>query len=138
MSYRIAIRNGIGTVTSGAPATLTRSVIHKSSNANNAVSWGAGVKSIFIDCTSDVFHSQQAQLDNALARVKTTTFTAIRNIHDQMLIFCFAACALWVAAGLGVVRQLQDLPMRQKAAAAVVANTLKAGSLQLRSEPARL
>ena len=67
---------GIGTVTSGAPATLTRSVILKSSNSNNAVSWGVGVKDVIIDCPSDVLHSLQAQLDNALTRIKTTVFTA--------------------------------------------------------------
>lgn len=67
---------GIGTVTTGAPATLTRSVILRSSNSNNAVSWGAGTRDIFVDCTSDVLHSLQTQLDNTMTRVKTTAFTS--------------------------------------------------------------
>lgn len=40
---------GIGTVTSGAPATLSRDAILASTNSNNAVSWGAGTKDIFCD-----------------------------------------------------------------------------------------
>jgi hypothetical protein len=37
---------GIGLVTSGAPATLTRQVILSSSNAGSAVNWAAGTKDI--------------------------------------------------------------------------------------------
>lgn len=40
---------GIGTVTSGAPATISRDSILASSNSNNPVNWGAGTKDIFCD-----------------------------------------------------------------------------------------
>ena len=43
---------GIGTVTSGAPDTLSRDYIWKSSNSDAAVNWGAGVKSIYIDAAA--------------------------------------------------------------------------------------
>lgn len=43
---------GIGTVTSGAPVTLSRDYIWKSTNSDNAVSWSAGVKSIYCDAAS--------------------------------------------------------------------------------------
>lgn len=40
---------GVGTVTAGAPDTLTRDFVIASSNGGNAVSWASGVKTIFID-----------------------------------------------------------------------------------------
>ena len=43
---------GIGTVTSGAPATISRDSILLSSNANLAVSWGPGSKRIFCDLSA--------------------------------------------------------------------------------------
>lgn len=43
---------GVGTVTTGAPATLSRDSITASSNSNNAVSWAAGVKDIFCDVSA--------------------------------------------------------------------------------------
>jgi hypothetical protein len=39
--------NGIGTVTSGTPDTLARTLILSSSNAGAAVNWGAGTKNVF-------------------------------------------------------------------------------------------
>ena len=69
---------GIGTVTSGAPATLTRSTILKSSNGNNAVSWGAGTKDIICGAPADLFHSLQVAIDTAAYanRFKTTVLTS--------------------------------------------------------------
>lgn len=43
---------GIGTITSGAPSTLSRDQILASSNSNNAVNWGSGIKDIFCDISA--------------------------------------------------------------------------------------
>jgi len=68
---------GIGTVTAGAPATLSRDDVLASSNANNAVSWGAGVKDIFCDVAAAAVEALQANFEaTAVNRAKTTTFTA--------------------------------------------------------------
>jgi hypothetical protein len=68
---------GIGVVTSGAPATITRAAILESSNSNNAVNWGVGVKDIILDAPAAVFHSLQAAIDGAsyVNRAKTTVIT---------------------------------------------------------------
>lgn len=76
---------GVGTVASGAPATITRSSILESSNGNNAVSWGAGVKDIMIDAPAALFHSLQASVDagtfvnRVVSTVRTTTGTFTRD-----------------------------------------------------------
>lgn len=64
---------GIGTVTSGAPATLSRDAILASSNSNNAVNWPAGVKDIFVDLPA----SLASQIQEApVVETKVTVFTA--------------------------------------------------------------
>lgn len=45
---------GCGTVTTGSPDTLTRTTILASSNANAAVSWGAGTKDIWVELPASV------------------------------------------------------------------------------------
>lgn len=40
---------GIGTVTSGSPSTLSRTTIISSSNGGAAVNWGAGTRNVFCD-----------------------------------------------------------------------------------------
>lgn len=43
---------GVGTVMAGTPATLSRDTVVESSNADNAVDWGAGVRNVFISASS--------------------------------------------------------------------------------------
>jgi hypothetical protein len=66
---------GLGTVTSGAPSTLTRSTILASSNSGNAVSWGAGIKDIYVDlmgaAANLIFPST-----SVVGGIKLTVFTA--------------------------------------------------------------
>lgn len=90
----------IGTVTAGTPAMLTRSTILESSNANNAVSWGAGVKDIFIDAAAAVFHSLQSTMDTTLfASVKVTVRTTTGTFTKDAK--CLQARVRIVGAGGG-------------------------------------
>lgn len=45
---------GIGTVASGATATITRDVILSSSNGGSSVNWGGGTKDIYLDVPADL------------------------------------------------------------------------------------
>lgn len=73
---------GIGTTGAG---TITRASILESSNGNNAVSWGAGVKDIMLDAPAALFHSLQASVDagtyvnRVVSTVRTTTGTFTRD-----------------------------------------------------------
>ena len=42
------IENGLGTLTAGAPATLSRDTIIRSTNGNAAISWGGGTRDVFL------------------------------------------------------------------------------------------
>jgi hypothetical protein len=76
---------GIGTVTDGAPDTLTRDEIYSSSNADAAVNWSAGIKNIFIANPSrnisglarlyirNVSNTQDATAQTAVSAGVTTT-----------------------------------------------------------------
>lgn len=71
---------GLGTVTAGAPATLSRDVILSSSNSGNAVNWGAGVKDIFVDVAAAVFDSLQAYIDAEIADLQDQITAAVGDI----------------------------------------------------------
>lgn len=93
----------IGTVTAGTPAQLTRDQILESSNANNAVSWGAGDKDVILDAPAAVFHSLQSQIDTVpVTRVKTTAFTSSGTLTtDADTLFAFVEIVGGCAAGGG-------------------------------------
>jgi hypothetical protein len=85
---------GIGTVTSGAPATLSRDSIIASSNSNNAVSWGAGVKDIFCSVPATLFSQVHATpFASVKPTVRTTTGTFTRDAK------CIGARVRIVAGG---------------------------------------
>lgn len=66
---------GIGLVSAGPPATISRALVLESSNSDNAVNWGSGVKDIFVDAAAAVFHGLQNQIDTIpITRTKTTLF----------------------------------------------------------------
>ena len=93
----------IGTVTSGAPATLTRQSVRASSNSNNAVNWGAGVKDIFVDVSAAVFDALQTNLEStAVNRQKTTLITASGTFtRDADCMFAWVRIVGGGAAGGG-------------------------------------
>lgn len=94
---------GIGTVTS-APPTLSRSVILKSSNANNPVVWGAGTKDIMIGAPAELFHSLQTAVDagpyvnRVVSTLRTTTGTFTR---DADCLYAFVRIVAGGGAGGG-------------------------------------
>src|SRR5690606_38661179 len=74
---------GIGTVTAGSPSTLSRDTILESSNSNNAVNWGAGIKDVVIAPVAAMFDALQSAIDslksdvgdaeNAISALETLT-----------------------------------------------------------------
>ena len=67
---------------------------------NAAVSWGVGIKDILIAPVADLFHSLQAQLDNMLTRVKTTSFHGERHVHDRHRLSVSPGCVVSLVAVL--------------------------------------
>lgn len=68
--------SGIGTITAGAPDSLTRDSILSSTNGGNAVNWGPGVKDIMCAPVVAMLHSLQDQIDTVpVAATKTTVRT---------------------------------------------------------------
>lgn len=59
----LAWETGIGKVVTGSPDTLQRFRVHKSSNANAAVNWGAGVKNVRLGMIADVMPARDENLN---------------------------------------------------------------------------
>src|SRR5690606_29655240 len=55
---------GIGTVTAGSPSTLSRDTILASSNSNNAVNWGVGIKDVVVPASAAMFDALQSAIDS--------------------------------------------------------------------------
>lgn len=70
---------GYGTVTTGTPWTLSRTVIFASSNANNIVTFSVGTKDVF--CTAPAGANQ---FDLVPTTVKTGNYTAQVNDHIRI------------------------------------------------------
>jgi len=72
------------TVTDASPDTLTRTAIHKSSNADAAVNWGAGTKNVYHDLPKAFFDrvalKDVAQTFTGSIRPASTTLTAASNV----------------------------------------------------------
>ncbi len=91
-AYYIATDNvdweiGIGTVTAGSPATISRDTILLSSNGNAAVSWGVGTKQIFCGLpASKVVHlDQNGVLQNLTAAL--SALSALTPAADRIPYF---------------------------------------------------
>lgn len=80
---------GIGTVTSGTPNTLSRSVILSSSNSNSVVDLSAGTKNVFCTAAADAFAlSGEAQIASTTLGSDTASFsfTDIPGVFDDLRI----------------------------------------------------
>lgn len=70
---------GVGTVTDATPDTLSRDRIIASSNSGNAVSWGAGTKSVF--CSGVVENNiRTSVLSSDFASITVTTNTDVTGL----------------------------------------------------------
>ena len=68
---------GIGTVTNSSPDTLSRDTIYKSSNADAAVNWSAGIKNLFITPPATYYAGQgKLYINNVSNAANTTSSTA--------------------------------------------------------------
>lgn len=87
------IENGIGTLTAGAPATLTRDTIIRSTNGNAAISWGGGTRDVFLapgattlsllsEATADADPETIARRD-ASGRLRAATPTASTHLATK-------------------------------------------------------
>ena len=87
------IENGIGTLTAGAPATLTRDTIIRSTNGNAAIAWGGGTRDVFLapgattlsllsEATADADPDTLARRD-ASGRLRAATPTASSHLATK-------------------------------------------------------
>lgn len=71
---------GLGTVTDATPDTLARTTILQSSNADAAVNWAAGTRTIFCTIPGDkTFIGPSSATDNAIARFDGTSGRTLQN-----------------------------------------------------------
>lgn len=72
---------GIGTITSGAPDTLSRDSVLQSSNSDAAVNWGSGTKDVFSSVPADRLPTLSG--DNTFSGA--STFDGIVTLNDKLL-----------------------------------------------------
>jgi hypothetical protein len=104
---------GIGLVTSGAPATITRDLMLASSNNNLAINWPIGVKDIWCDAPSALLAQVGPQEIPTSTRVffgqsaAPTGWTQITTQNDRVLRLVSGAGAgtggSWTISGLTVL-----------------------------------
>src|SRR5690606_29676883 len=88
--------NGIGTVTAGSPSTLSRDQILSSSNSNNAVNWGPGIKDVTLAPVAEMFDALQSAIDSlesdlgdaesAIPALETLTSAITKDGNNQYTI----------------------------------------------------
>lgn len=89
--FGAAFERGLGIVTAGAPPTITRGLILESSNSDNAVSWGAGVKDIWLDAPSELLGQIVAPVFIASTKVtlRSTTGSFVKDAKSlEMDVHC--------------------------------------------------
>lgn len=70
---------GVGTLTAGVPATLSRGTVYDSSNGGMAVSWGTGTRDIFLTVSAQSLNS----LLNGTPEATPNTY-AVRDVQGRI------------------------------------------------------
>ena len=104
----VGYERGIGTVASGTPATLTRTTIHKSSNADAAVDWTGKTVRITATLSADAIKklNTPAQTDVTGSRALDTTYT--NSNTRSILVQATVRCVVTTAGGNAYVQGKSD------------------------------
>jgi hypothetical protein len=104
---------GIGTVTAGAPSTISRDAILLSSNNNLAVSWGPGSKRIFCDISSALANQIWARPSGSLpmGAVETRGPFTFSGAQSQIEFLAIASTARMIHLGFSNIARGEGTPL---------------------------